>query len=368
MSESLSLPVMNMSFSPVAASTSVYQSDHPQLSEVLMSNLQDMADNSDLLEWVRDRRFNRDGPPSYRSLSPDGDGGSGNPRRWAMSAADKIIAEIDELVRRPLNEQELRETQQHFETWHPAYHPGRRYDLEASQDAALDAKGDPGPSETEGRAIAAAAAVGRAEKLRQRVLIRHRIKQRWQKLGVWNPEWGIPGRVDEGPQDQTATWKWRWQGDTPDRGYGSMWKPYLPQHPNSRAVRLRLALRPGERGPLPPRHSLAADATKGTAEFFITSRPWYVLGLDEEEERTRLNRIPYSREGYYDLNQAAHVAARWEARGDCTPHAARARWKWRHESPSPEPEGLESIEFTPSEIDALEAIPPSTPPSPSLPS
>lgn len=40
----------------------------------------------------------------------------------------------------------------------------------------------------------------------------------------------------------------------------------------------------------------------------------------------------------------------------------RSGWKWNHESPSLEPEDLRKIEFTPSEIDALEAIPPSTPP------
>ena len=42
-------------------------------------------------------------------------------------------------------------------------------------------------------------------------------------------------------------------------------------------------------------------------------------------------------------------------------------WKWRHESPSPEPEDLTPLntmdmEFTPSEVDALEAIPAPTPP------
>jgi hypothetical protein len=45
-------------------------------------------------------------------------------------------------------------------------------------------------------------------------------------------------------------------------------------------------------------------------------------------------------------------------------------WKWRHESPSPEPEdlsGLEDLatfELTPSEVDALEAVPPPSPPTP----
>lgn len=47
-------------------------------------------------------------------------------------------------------------------------------------------------------------------------------------------------------------------------------------------------------------------------------------------------------------------------------------WKWRHESPSPEPQDLtalitDEMDFTPSEVDALEAIPASSPPPPSRP-
>lgn len=39
----------------------------------------------------------------------------------------------------------------------------------------------------------------------------------------------------------------------------------------------------------------------------------------------------------------------------------KSGWKLRHESPSPEPEDLTNIEFTPSEIDALDSVPPPTP-------
>ena len=26
------------------------------------------------------------------------------------------------------------------------------------------------------------------------VLVRHNVKRRWEKLGIWNPEWGFAGR------------------------------------------------------------------------------------------------------------------------------------------------------------------------------
>ena len=63
-----------------------------------------------------------------------------------------------------------------------------------------------------------------------------------------------------------------------------------------------------------------------------------------------------------------NVTKRWkekglwkESRGD------QPGWKWRHESPSSEPADPNDMEFTPSEIDALEEIPPPTPrPSPKL--
>jgi hypothetical protein len=56
------------------------------------------------------------------------------------------------------------------------------------------------------------------------------------------------------------------------------------------------------------------------------------------------------------------IAQRCKERGDCM-----TSWKWRYESPSPEPEDLtrlntDGMEYTPSEVDALEAIPPPTPP------
>ncbi|RMD39853.1 hypothetical protein DV735_g5290, partial [Chaetothyriales sp. CBS 134920] len=357
-------------FSPIEANASVYQLDHRQLNEIVMPDLQDMAGNPALLEHLRDRRFNGDDPPSYRSRLPNDDDENNDINEnndeatsvqgW-MLADHQTSDEIDELVSRPLSEEELHETQRHFESWHPAYHPGLRYEKEAMRDAMFDMMKDPGLRDPQIRNQFD----GRAGEQRQKVVIRHRIKKRWERLGVWNPEWGIPGRVDEAPRDKTSSWKWRWQADTPT--CGNQPSAYLPEHPNSRAIHLREGLRRGERGPLPPRHSLGVDVSRSVAEAFITSRPWYIYGLDEEEERTRLDRIPRIEQRFNDMDHEAHVSARWRERGDWAPFGKAIGWKWKHESPSPEPEGLSNMDFTPSEIDALEAIPPPTPQPPPSP-
>ena len=138
-------------------------------------------------------------------------------------------------------------------------------------------------------------------------------------------------------------------------------------------MHLRERLPRGERGPPPPRHSLAADATKSATESFITSWPWYAYAVDEEEEeRTRLDRIPCNKRLFYNMSDAQHVATRSRESGGWSLYAERRRtwpgWKWKHESPSPEPEDLSNMELTPSEIDALEAIPPPTPSLPASPS
>ncbi|EQK99846.1 hypothetical protein G6O67_006632 [Ophiocordyceps sinensis] len=261
-----------------------FQLDHQQLDAVIMPDLQDMANNADLLEQLRQRRFDGDEPPPYRSPSPD-DGDDGEaPVLWPTAARDQVAAEIEELIRRPLSDEELDDTQCKVEMWHAGYHPGRRYDEEAREEAYF-------MFGARRSAKHYAKLIGRAGEQREKIFIRHRIKRRWQRLGVWNPEWGIPGRVDEGPRDKTLSWKWKWQGDVRYRGADP--GPVIPEHPNTRAFHLRRGLHRDQRGPLPPRRSLAADTSKSAAESFITSRPWFTFAMDTEEERTRLNRIPH---------------------------------------------------------------------------
>lgn len=87
----------------------------------------------------------------------------------------------------------------------------------------------------------------------------------------------------------------------------------------------------------------------------------------------RLQRNPERTETY--IRARANVTARWKEKGfwkdswsNNLPQSKDWRdlpgWKWRHESASPEPPDPDDMEFTPSEIDAMEAIRPPTPPPP----
>jgi hypothetical protein len=56
---------------------------------------------------------------------------------------------------------------------------------------------------------------GRAGTQRGGVMIRHAIQQRWDQLHVWGPTWGIPDRMNPGPNDDTSMWHWPWDESHP---------------------------------------------------------------------------------------------------------------------------------------------------------
>ncbi|PHH88174.1 hypothetical protein CDD83_7875 [Cordyceps sp. RAO-2017] len=307
-----------------------------------------MDSSGELPEQVGLRQGSHSEPPPYQSPLRNGDDDDQLSR--SPSAAGQTAVALDEArLAEPLNAEELYVLQSMLESQYHAYQPGVRYLQEAEEEKRymqlLREESD------KHRDLL----LGRAGEQREMVLSRHRIKKRWQSLGVWNPDWGIPGRVNEGPQDNAANWKWKWQGDTPFNGIER--SGVNPEHPNSRAIQLRQGLRRGQRGPLPPRHNLTADTTQSAAESFIISRPWYTYMVDIEDEETRSFRL---QEHYVQSVYEETVAERWRESGDWDPwgRGTLPGWKWRHESPSPEPESLSEIELTPSEIDAMDAIAP----------
>jgi hypothetical protein len=205
------------------------------------------------------------------------------------------------------------------------------------------------------------------------VLVRHNVKRRWEKLGIWNPEWGFAGRNVQ-PNDNAYRWKWRWEQQTADdsesAGYA---RDTQMEQLVARALRLRQNLRRGESAPVLPRSCLEQDATASQAESFIISRPWFIFRIELAEERTRYDRLSVDEQRRYPYSARKQVIKWWKERGDWREEFDRKNWvtswKWRHESPSPEPEDLTPInnmkdspldttdmDFTPSEIDDLETI------------
>lgn len=205
------------------------------------------------------------------------------------------------------------------------------------------------------------------------VFVRHNIKRRWEKLGIWNPEWGFAGRNVQ-PNDNADGWNWRWEEQTADDsesdGFATRTKM---RQLVARALRLRQNLRRGENAPVLPRSCLKQDATASQAESFIISRPWFIFRLELAEERKRYYRLSNEQQRRYPHSTYDQVIKWWKERGDWKEEFDRydhvTSWKWRHESPSPEPEDLTPInnmkdspldtmdmDFTPSEIDDLETI------------
>jgi hypothetical protein len=128
------------------------------------------------------------------------------------------------------------------------------------------------------------------------------------------------------------------------------------RYPISRAVQLRRNLAYVEHAPPSPRSHLPRDASASEAESFIISRPWFTCQVEQAEFYVRTSRIPVEQLGFTTPGEDGQVAKWWKERGDWPPG-----WKWRHESPSPEPEDLtplntDGMDYSPSEVDALEAI------------
>lgn len=167
-------------------------------------------------------------------------------------------------------------------------------------------------------------------------------------------------------------WKWDRNRSYRNREYNSLpdevrvasWPSRDEETPQERAIRLYLQ----EKGewnealdPQPSETDRSTDIPVDDPEFFITSRPWYVWELEVAEEERRIRRHPDT----WDLwdRQRNNVTARWKEAGNWKESWGEVPgWKWRHESSSPEPADPNDMEFTPSEIGALEEIPPPSPP------
>ncbi|KAK7917944.1 hypothetical protein PG985_009818 [Apiospora marii] len=209
------------------------------------------------------------------------------------------------------------------------------------------------------------------------LVVRHVLKNRWKKLGVWNDAWGFAGR-NVAPEDRYRDWRWPWERQGADeREAVEAGRKELVL----RALRQRQHLRRGEHVPGPAQAHLEPDSSIAQAESFLVSRPWFLFRLERFEDTMRHNRLDQATRLRHKGRLGPSVKERWQARGEwrrefgLTPGFDIERvtaWKWRHESPSPEPEDLgcitkplqpvslrryhDDLRFTPSEYDEIEVL------------
>ncbi|KAK6822987.1 hypothetical protein PG987_014532 [Apiospora arundinis] len=210
---------------------------------------------------------------------------------------------------------------------------------------------------------------------RRGLLVRHVLKNRWRKLGVWNNAWGFAGR-NVSPKDRYRDWRWKWepQGDENREAVEATRKQLVTRalHPAT-----------GEHAPGAPLSHLEPDSTVSQAEAFLISRPWFVFRLEMFEDTMRANRLYSDTRITFKDRLSPSVKERWQERGEWRREFQFAQgygvdvervtsWKWRHESPSPEPEDVscitkplqsvglrhyhEDLGFTPSEFDEIEVL------------
>lgn len=211
---------------------------------------------------------------------------------------------------------------------------------------------------------------GRKGIRRRAVIVRHNIKRRWQKLGVWNSQWDYAGHKRQ--PNNFHRWTWGPQCEGPSNQMKCEYDEAAELA--VRALRLRQNVRRGERAPVTSLSHSGQEMTTAQKEDFLISRPWFTSQLEVAEEQARLQRLPLEDQHRCPYSPKSQVLKWWEERGDWGngPRGVPActSWKWRHESPSPEPEDLtplrgvqdsllgvaEEMNFTPSEVDELEMI------------
>ncbi|KAI1160588.1 hypothetical protein F5B18DRAFT_631851 [Nemania serpens] len=325
---------------------------HQAVSSQAIPALEAIAANNNLRSL---RRFERDDPPPYASSTE-----SDEPDEYVLAPPQRrreMQDEVKAIMDRPFDDSELDEIASILE---PIVYPAKYYYSEALNEHNRLDNHVRGPRPLMFRELKGSR--------RQGVIVRHNVKRRWEKLGVWNPEWGFAGRKTQ-PRDDIDTWKWPWQQHARPDGVD----PYAHELV-ARALRLRRNLQRGEHAPVLPRSRLGQDTTAAQAEAFLISRPWFIFQIEIVEERVRYTRLSADDQRRFPRSSFRQVIDWWTERGDWRAEFSRRNrvtaWKWRHESPSPEPEDLtpvdnmrdspleaaEEMEFTPSEVDDLETI------------
>ncbi|OAA63345.1 hypothetical protein SPI_03508 [Niveomyces insectorum RCEF 264] len=341
---------------------------HAALRNQAIPTLEALAANEDVRNHLL-RRFDRSDPPPYVSSTESSLHEMSPPRE------SRLPEDVLEIMERPITDEERNLM---------VFSYGLGSDLAPNYMYLREAKREIRRLIHAGRRMFSYKKGGR----REGVMARHNIKHRWEKLGIWNPAWGFPGR-NVTPEDAIFKWKWPWQQQNSGDDFIS--EDAEVQQLVRRALQLRQNLRRGEHAPVIPRSHPGPDTSASEGESFLISRPWFLFLVELTEEKIRFDRIDWDERRRYNYNPRTQVIKWWKERGDWReenregwsegePTDPWGYWKWRHESPSPEPEDMtpiannvngnpldaEGMDFTPSEIDDLEMIERATPEQPEM--
>ncbi|KAH7000243.1 hypothetical protein EDB80DRAFT_811358 [Ilyonectria destructans] len=206
------------------------------------------------------------------------------------------------------------------------------------------------------------------QKEREPIVIRQRIRKRWQELGIWNSDWGIPYHQPRtftaNPYHGQAEWKWEWEiTKLHEPGF---WVKHRDQGSDAS---FNLGISPTK---------VAEGASMREAEAFIVSIPWVTYNIHMAENLIRFKRVPKELRtgiGRRDTPRGDQVRRRWEERGQWNDswdepgikeQSIQPGWTWRDETPEPEPEPLDFLQFDTADFTKLEAAEWEAIPLPSL--
>lgn len=292
-----------------------------------------------LLIDSRRRRFGGEGVPEVWD----------RPKHWGTEMRARNINDFTVAVALPLGREELQMMLWMVEI-NTAYRPGPQYLKEVRQEKhRLYSLIVQSPESK------AAYPLTRAGKLRADVFARFAVRRRWEKLGVWNESWGIPGRRDARANDNPMNWNWKWE----ESGPASAFDCPFPDLPTVHAVNAREGLMAGQRRLTLTKPPLGENPSKSEGRHFITSRPWFVWGVDVAEENARLERISRGVGIYCSLDPEHRVRSWWtracltQLHGVCDPQYA---WKWGYEKPPPDSSDISLEGMSLAEREAMDDI------------
>lgn len=173
------------------------------------------------------------------------------------------------------------------------------------------------------------------------------VKWRWQQLGVWDPAWDMslplpkPGLRKVQFSKLGEGWDWKWNEHIKPNAMSE--REILRQ-----LVDARRHFTYGEHRPLGARSILTENSTRGHALSYLSSRPWLIHHLEEQEDCVRLGRLTREDQRKIKSHTAERVHRRWVALGIWDRNWESFHnpkdgnvfpgWRWRSESPEPDPQ------------------------------